>query len=203
MNAAIVIPYRGDTEARARAFQVVRALWQDGAWWAVNISDDGAEPFSRAASINVGVGKIKPTYTFTTDVIVIADADSLVPLSQVEKAIKWAKEKRGLVWAYTTYRRLNSKWDGIEWQMANAPSLGCMAIRRECFEKVGGFDKRFRGWGYEDLDFARRCAEHWEHRRVPGYLTHLWHGERREDDSPDDQSAEWVGRNWLLYTAAS
>lgn len=33
------------------------------------------------------------------------------------------------------------------------------AIRRDLFDKIGGFDERFTGWGYADYDLAIRCAD--------------------------------------------
>ena len=33
---------------------------------------------------------------------------------------------------------------------------GCNMITREAFEKIGGYDKGFIGWGFEDTDFMQR-----------------------------------------------
>ena len=74
-----------------------------------------------------------------------------------------------------------------------APSHGCVAIRRVCFLEVG-YDEAYEGWGPEDQDFNRRAP--WPVRRVTGELEHLWHGERRVDDSPLDTPAEAVAANW-------
>jgi hypothetical protein len=35
--------------------------------------------------------------------------------------------------------------------------FGRIAIRRSDFERLGGYDERFEGWGYEDTDFTRRA----------------------------------------------
>lgn len=31
---------------------------------------------------------------------------------------------------------------------------GCMAVRKEVFDSVGGFDRDFRSWGYEDVELS-------------------------------------------------
>ena len=36
---------------------------------------------------------------------------------------------------------------------------GSFAIPASQFQRVGGFDESFRGWGYEDIDFARRLTD--------------------------------------------
>jgi hypothetical protein len=40
------------------------------------------------------------------------------------------------------------------------PLVGVLVVRREDFERVGGFDESFRGWGCEDIDMRLRLAEH-------------------------------------------
>ena len=50
-----------------------------------------------------------------------------------------------------------------------------MALTREAFFRIGGFDERFVDWGGEDNEFYDRCTTL---RRYPyGYLPflHLWH----------------------------
>lgn len=107
-------------------------------------------------------------------VLYFNDADSLVPHDQIREACELAGAEPGLVFAYTDYIRLDPEGVPCE-HIAGSGSSGAVAISRQCFEEVGGYDERFTGWGYEDLDFARRCAARWPIRRVPGELRHLWH----------------------------
>ncbi len=83
--------------------------------------------------------------------------------------------------------------------MINAGSQGCSAVRRDLFLELGGLDERFSGWGYEDLEFNGRADEAGVTRRLPGELRHLWHGARREDDSPFDADPADVARNAALF----
>lgn len=117
------------------------------------------------------------------DVLVFNDGDSLVTPNQLNDATRLAEEAPGLVFAFTVYSRLANvpitHWSEaftapVEWQMFNSFSSGCVAIRRECFEEVGGYDETWQ-YGFEDYDFAQRCAKLWPIRRVEGELYHLWH----------------------------
>ncbi len=52
---------------------------------------------------------------------------------------------------------------------------GTIAVRREAFEAIGGFDEGFVDWGGEDDEFYDRCAHigHCRHGFLP--FVHLWH----------------------------
>lgn len=76
----------------------------------------------------------------------------------------------------STPERVRQNWRG-----------GTVAIRKEAFKEIGGFDESFVGWGGEDIEFYDRCRSLKQQRF--GYLpfVHLWHpaqdtkfGEKRE-----------------------
>jgi predicted glycosyltransferase involved in capsule biosynthesis len=53
---------------------------------------------------------------------------------------------------------------------------GLLVLSREAWEKVGGYDEAFIGWGYEDNAFQAsldRRVGHFD--RVDGFVVHLWH----------------------------
>jgi predicted glycosyltransferase involved in capsule biosynthesis len=45
--------------------------------------------------------------------------------------------------------------EGIDFASSVSPG-GCNMITKEAFEKIGGYDERFVGWGFEDTDFMER-----------------------------------------------
>lgn len=51
----------------------------------------------------------------------------------------------------------------------------CIAIRRDAWDTIGGFDERFVGWGHEDAAFmsAAGALIGWD--RVEGDVLNLWH----------------------------
>lgn len=142
------------------------------------------------------------------DVIVLNDADSLVPPGQLREAVTQAAEEFGIVFAYDRYRRLSEEatqrlvWlmdilnvrdSGIEWEMALSGSHGCVAMQRRCFLEAGGLDERFGACGYEDLAFNVVCESLWPSRRVAGDLFHVWHPRGWDADPANER------RNRELY----
>lgn len=66
---------------------------------------------------------------------------------------------------------------------------GTIAIRRDAFFSIGGFDEGFVDWGGEDTEFYDRCGQALRHCRY-GYLpfVHLWHAPqagRKAVDNPN------------------
>ncbi len=207
MEVSVVVPFGGMNIERLAALELVldyyRAEFPD---WAVTLASNHEHPFSRARACNEGVAKT------AGPVVVINDADSLCPPDQLREAVRLAQAEPGLVWAYTLYQRLTRedtaivheyadalKAEDIEWKATHTVSTGCVAIRRDCYDQVGGMDEGFTDWGYEDMVFANRCKTYWTPRWVEGPLFHLWHGERREDDSPLSSEPENVARNWARF----
>ncbi len=188
MNAEILVPYK-PSPGRAKAWEQTRAHLEQLPWPYV-LARDRHRPFRRAQALNMAVAASDAA------IIVINDADSVVTAGQIQEAITLAHTP-GLVFAYTRYVRLDEHGH-VDRVLQEPSSHGCVAIRRDCFAEIGGYDERYRGWGPEDQEFNRRAANLWPLRRVPGDLTHLWHGERRNDDSPLDTPAEMVERNWHI-----
>lgn len=194
----VVVPYRyGSTGPRLHnMLRVVEHLKGTG----LRKHVAGAEPWSPGAARNNGA-RMEPQ----AEVYVFNDADTVCPHEQIATAVKLAREAPGLVYAYDLYVRKTE--DGRDGEtIFNAPSMGCVAISGPCFRELGGFDDSYVGWGYEDLEFANRAAQRWPLRRVPGPVWHLWHGERRDDDAPEDSDPLEVLRNlerWSSRTAST
>ena len=57
----------------------------------------------------------------------------------------------------------SSTVDGTEPRRVEQPAASALMIRREAYDRVGGFDERFHPAWYEDVDFARSlAADGWE-----------------------------------------
>lgn len=49
--------------------------------------------------------------------------------------------------------------DSADWTHHLAPCPGVLALTRAAFDKAGGLDDRFQGWGYEDTEFLSRLSK--------------------------------------------
>jgi glycosyltransferase involved in cell wall biosynthesis len=64
-----------------------------------------------------------------------------------------------------------------------------LGVARADFERVNGYDARFRGWGGEDVDMAIRLRRLGLRCGWPGpqsTLLHLWHETRKPEERPND-----------------
>lgn len=150
-----------------------------------------------AASRNSGIAQ---ALLADCDRLLFNDADSVVPFREMAEALALC-QYGGVVYAYTLYCRLDEsstlKFTGagdlsgvrLECQMMNPPSIGCVAVSADSCPR---FDENYRGWGYEDIEWAHRAGVAG---RVDGPLYHLWHGGRNADDSPEDSDPAQVAAN--------
>lgn len=86
--------------------------------------------------------------------------------------------------------------DAADWHMHPAPCPGVLGVRRSAFEKAGGLDERYEGWGYEDTAFLDTLAAT-HHNGLRGtmgpsglILRELWH---------DPGKRDLGGRNAAIY----
>jgi len=72
-----------------------------------------------------------------------------------------------------------ARYSGRTW----AALGGALWIKASLYKNLGGYDKRFVGWGCEDRDMWHRLNAVTEVERVPRIMYHLWH--RRSDPGPE------------------
>jgi GT2 family glycosyltransferase len=76
---------------------------------------------------------------------------------------------------------------------------GCTLVRRDVFERIGGFDTRFDPYGYEDLDFSMRVrTSGFRCLYVPSSLVYHDPSRTSVGDRYDKAYAAKKARNWLL-----
>lgn len=204
-SVRLVFPFYGDDATRLSHFMAVKRHIRASFQWPDSVVRSSVSP---GHARNVGARALNDE-----TILVFNDADTICPPGQIREAVRLAGEAPGLVFAYDLYVRLTEAGTvghslgkpiedcTIDRVIHNSGSMGCVAISRACFEEVGGFDEAYLGWGYEDLDFAERCDRLWPIRRVTGPVYHLWHGERRGDDSPADSDETQVGLNHARWAA--
>lgn len=174
-----VVPYR-PAVGRVDAFNFV-CEYLESQVEEVVVCDDGGDPFSRGCSINDGVSKA------SGEILVICDADLIVPAEQLDLALIRVALHGGMVLPFDRYHYLTGS-ASLD-VMAGVPPTpdtprqftmessvgGVCVIDRNTFNDVEGFDPRLRGWGGEDYAFWSAVDTLATVDRVPGVLYHLWH----------------------------
>jgi hypothetical protein len=56
----------------------------------------------------------------------------------------------------------------------------CFVVPRAVWDNLGGFDERFKGWGWEDMAFQSVVCGLYGHERLDGDVWHLWHPRAEE-----------------------
>jgi hypothetical protein len=129
-------------------------------------------------------------------------ADFIAPLEQARQAVQTARISGQMTFAHSHLVLLDEQ--ETEW-LTNGQEIfpgghrhsntfsGVLAIRRDLFDAVGGFDERFVGWGGEDIAFMCACgAIGGGNRRVRGEHWHLWH------PRPDEHHEHYAANDALM-----
>lgn len=191
MKAAVVIPTAtaGD-EWRARALAwTLEEYAQALPDVPVVLGELGAdEEWSKGAAVAAGVAEVPGA-----EVLVLADADSYLTDRKILPAAIAAIVNGSTSWIVPhkmVYRlrqaeteRLYSdetrraRWRSVHRTPYIGPAGGGITvISREAFDAVQGIDRRFLGWGGEDLAFGWALETLvGPHLRMSGRLVHLWH----------------------------
>ncbi len=197
MSVMVLVPTGGDDPHRARALHLLLDYYLD--FFDFDVVMVGGADVDKGGALNRAVRHLP----VEVDVLVLNDGDSLVAPHQLAQAVRLATLEPGLVFAYSRYRRIDQATseqvrtavdlfglpdEAVEWEKLQSGSHGCVAIRRDCWQRVGGLDPAFGMAGYEDLAFNTVCEAFWPSRRVAGDLYHLWHP-RGWDADPEREAA--------------
>lgn len=185
-RVAVVVPYRPDGGGpRERNWVELAGRWRrDYPGWELRdgVHLDGA--WCKASAAETALDGC------TADVLVVADADVWCePAQALLDAVTLVRSgRRPWVVPHRRVARLSpagtGRWiagerDGVGLDQAPYRGIaggGLFVISRAGWDSVGGFDRRFVGWGQEDLAFARAADTLiGRHHRLGGTLWHLWH----------------------------
>lgn len=200
MRAVILAPRRAGIPARDEAWAWCKARWQallpetpiyEGH------HDDGG-PFNRAAALNTAARLADADEHW--DVAVVVDADVFIDPANVRAAIARAEATGKVTWAFTRWNgltpggskillasppgtafRISAESDAGLVEKTNPISWSCcFVVPRAVWDDLGGFDERFRGWGWEDMAFQSVVCGLYGHERLDGDVYHLWHPRAEE-----------------------
>lgn len=151
----------------------------------VIIADNDGE-FNRSAARNSGVEKT------TNDVAVIIDADNYIPYDQIHEAVAVASRSDMLIKPFQWFGYLTEESTALFYEFLNNPVVdfeptyidppinnftgGAYVAKKSLWQKLGGMDEGFIGWGAEDDAFHLLCKNNGiEIKYVDGYDYHLYH----------------------------
>jgi N-terminal domain of galactosyltransferase len=183
-KVSILLPISGDLGARGEAFKWVLKFYETLMPEAeICIGKHDGYPFSKSKAVNDAARKA------TRNIYVIADTDVIYDPKIIVKSVKLLDDhaivipvsSRKLLTESSTKDLLNTtpSWPLKEKyesdKMKNTKGL-LNVLKRHDFEKVGGFDERFEGWGAEDSAFVDSvCFACGKKAQLKYYAIHLWH----------------------------
>lgn len=169
MRKVVCVPWRGGQRDREDAWDRVRAQYERLGLEIVT-GDSGHQRFHRAASRNAAAKNAGDW-----DVALFSDADVLLDPRNVPAALDAAYLLDVVVFPHDRYHRLDPR-ERVHLASTAPTNGGALALSREAWEYVGGYDERFAGWGYEDAAF-RLATETLlgQPERIAGYMRELFH----------------------------
>lgn len=188
MKQQIVIPWRdaGCTYRHHHFNFLVDYYSQE---FDIIISDNEGD-FNRSAARNLGVDRTE------SDIAVIIDADNYIPYDQIYQAIERATKMDKLVKPFYFFGYLTEESTNSFYEFYNIPVIefepnyidppekdftgGAYVMKKNIWQKIGGMDEGFIGWGAEDDAFHLLCKKKLGRiHTVLGYDFHLYHPAHR------------------------
>lgn len=193
MRTVILVPRRAHLE-RDKLWAWARARWE-AHFPELAIYEGHHEdgPFNRSMAVNRASRRADLDGRW--DLAVVIDADIFIRRSQLLAALETAERTGRVTWAHRRWRGLHRDWTtrilndrrdfgpevdredmDILVERTNPISWSCCVVfPRAVWDSMGGFDERFRGWGFEDMAIQSLVVGLYGHERIEGDVYHLWH----------------------------
>jgi len=185
MKVVVLVPWRGGDHIRERNWEWTRPHLEELGYEIV--LGDRPGPWARAAACNEAARQAGDW-----DIAVVADADTIPEPDAVKRAVGLVRTTPGAVRPHDRLWNLSKAQSVVAGQRGpeqvrltpRAAQLlggGLLVVSRVAWEKVGGYDERFIGWGHEDsaLHTTLLAEAQWD--RISGQAWHLWHRRDRTD----------------------
>ena len=189
-NISVLIPYEPDNGSRDKAFKWVLNFYNINMPEAeICIGKSNSELFSRSQAINDAAKKATRSIYLIVDADLILDPKIVCESKELLKKHAWiipfnsinylTESSTKTIFSNVPKWPITSevKFERIKKPTKQTPCVGGVNIvSRKNFERVGGFDERFIGWGGEDRAFMSAmntlCGQYY---RINSEIFHLWH----------------------------
>jgi hypothetical protein len=180
-RVVVLTPRRADAGRRDRIWEFVKEWWGQ-AGWPIYEGHHEEGRFNASAARNRAASAAGEW-----DVAVFVDADTVVfDFDLIRKAVDLAAKTNQFVRPYSDYLMVDEGTSDAVMANPKRPSRGYRrlgeiahggvhVVSRSLWNKVGGYDERFSGWGSEDTAFERACVVLAGYKRINGQVYHLWH----------------------------
>jgi glycosyltransferase involved in cell wall biosynthesis len=183
---SLIIPYKSDHGRRDFVWPFIQMRYQElFPEVEICLGSDNHELFCKARAVNEAAQKA------TGDIFVLIDAEVIFDPGLLQRISTMIRLHPWIIPFTEAYRLTKDATDrlieeglpakflvvesDIEYRQS-VPGGYMNVMTRSCFEKVGGMDERFQGYGYEDMAFALSldtiCGQHY---RMKEIIYHLWH----------------------------
>lgn len=202
----VVIPYRPTDHWRERLLGYTVNHWERHfPEYGVIVSDGYYNlPFNRSCARNHGAARSK------AEVIIFCDGDTVFANPEdIHAAVEAVHATQERAWfGCSMYFMLCKEFTKdliletrdfkgeTPWtKAAIRPPGGITICGYTAYERVGYYDSRFEGWGYEDSAFQAAMTAMHGHRQMFGDVFHLWHPKPRNER----QAQPHIKKNLALY----
>jgi hypothetical protein len=177
-------------------YRKVRKFWRQTGWPVVT-ADSDTEIFNLSKARNNAVRKAK------TEVVIVADADTIPPLDSVITAVN---TPIGVIWPHERWVLIPAEYAKRPFEdFPQAPTIieyekglgGVMVTTAEEYWRVGGMPEEFEGWGFEDCAFHLIASTLSYFQRIGGTAYSINHNDEKDRaDSPGwDRKGRHVSMN--------
>lgn len=188
MKQEIILPWR-DPGCSYRKYHFEWLYEYYSKEFEVIVADNQGD-FNRSAARNCGVEQMKG------DVAVVIDSDNYIPYVQIKEAVIVARRSERLVKPFQWFGYLTEESTRLFYEFYGNIALdfsptcidppindftgGAYVMRKDLWQRIGGMDEGFIGWGAEDDAFHLHCKNNnIKIRYVEGYDYHLYHPAHR------------------------
>lgn len=197
MRVVICVPWRGGDPSREALWDAMRPYMERTGFEVFTGDSDPSLPFNRSEARNRAAEAAGDW-----DIACFIDADTYIPPDQLEEAIERVAISRGAALPYTRFLSMDpmtlASRERIQTGGANFLISGDVVVHRECYDKVGGWDERISGYGWEDGAFLKMVLALSTLELVEGTMVGYEHA-RTVDEEPETVKAKGKPAETLEY----